>query len=220
MHNFFNILKAIFLGLTTGFVVALPLGPAGIESVKRTMSNSLKEGFIVSLGAVAADMAYLLIINCGLSNILSKNNTTEAFFWIISGLILCFISYKSLNRNKSIPVDSQNKYDQLFSKLSSAPFLAGFAITFTNPMTPSLWITLSGTVIKAWQFNTLYYYTFISSILLGMIGWFLLLNYLAFKGMKTLTPSTSNKTSQFLMLIISVVGVIFVIFGLVKLIIY
>lgn len=219
MHNFFNILKAIFLGLATGFVVALPLGPAGIESVKRTMSNNLKEGVIVSLGAVTADMTYLLIINCGLSSILSKNKTTESFFWIISGLILCFIGYKSLNNNKSVPTDTQNKYDLLFSKLSSAPFLAGFAITFTNPMTPSLWITLSGTVIKAWQFNTLYYYTFILSILVGMISWFLLLNYLAFKGMKILTPSTSNKTSMVLMLIISAIGVVFVIFGLIKLII-
>jgi len=219
MHNFFNILKAIFLGLATGFVVALPLGPAGIESVKRTMSNSLKEGFIVSLGAVAADMTYLLIINCGFSNILSQNKTTEAFFWIISGLILCYIGYKSLDSNKNISLNSQNKYDQLFSKLSSAPFLAGFAITFTNPLTPSMWITLSGTVIKAWQFNTLYYYIFILSILVGMISWFLLLNYLAFKGMKILTPSASSKTSKLLMLIISAVGVIFVIFGFIKLII-
>jgi len=217
MHNFFNILKAIFTGLATGLVVALPLGPAGIESVKRTVSKDLKEGFVVALGAVAADVAYLLIINCGLSSLLSRNKTTEAFFWIISGLILFYIGYKSLNNNKIVSQDNCNKYDQLLSKLSTLPFLAGFAITFTNPMTPSLWLTLSGTVIKAWQFNPLYYYIFISSIIIGMLVWFLLLNCFAHKGMKVLTPSTSNKTSILLMLIIVGIGVLFVLFGFVKL---
>jgi threonine/homoserine/homoserine lactone efflux protein len=78
------------------------------------------------------------------------------------------------------------------SKISSMPFLAGFIITFSNPMTPSLWLTLSGTVIRAWYYVSFTaYYIFIFSIIIGMIAWFSLLNYLALKGTKVLAKSFS-----------------------------
>ena len=217
MHEFLNIFKAIFFGFSTGLVISLPLGPAGIESVKRTISKGYREGFTVSLGAIAADMAYLLIINCGFSNILSKNTKQESYFWVISGLILCFIGYKSINDTKE---DSIKNTYSMASKLKSMPFLAGFLITFVNPITPSLWFTLSGTVIRAWSYvNLLCYYIFIFSILAGMICWFIMLNSFALKGKNMLAPSRSKKMSYFLKLSILVIGIFFTGFGILRLLV-
>lgn len=222
MNSFLNILKALFLGFITGFIMAIPLGPAGIEAVKRTISSEFKEGFKVSLGALAADMTYLLIINAGLSSLLSKNKRTEALFWIISGFILMFIGYKSIrsNNNNKLPLFEKISKGNSNKSASSFPFLAGYLMTISNPMVPSLWIFMSSTVIRAWYYISITsYYTFIFAILLGKTAWFAILNYLALKGIKFLTPSASNKTSVFLMIGIFILGFGFVIFGLIKLII-
>lgn len=216
MNNFLNIIKAIPTGFITGFIISVPLGPAGIESVKRTISKGYKEGFSVSLGALFADLVYLLLINCGLSQILSKNRYTETLFWIVSGIILAAIGYISL-RKKSvafIPFIKNNTQGK------SLPFLAGFIITFSNPMTPTLWLTLSGTVIRFWYYVSMScYYTFLISLWCGMVSWFATLNLLALKGLKILTPKTTEGTTDILMMLISITGLAFILFGIIKLLI-
>lgn len=215
MNEFFIISKAIIFGIATGFVVALPLGPAGIESIKRSVSLHYKEGLMVSLGAVSADLFYLLLINAGLANLLNSNRTTESLFWIISGIILSFIGYISMRSHK--------KDDYIIrllknNKIGSMPFLSGFLITFSNPMTPSLWITLSGTVIRAWYYvSKLTYYLFIFSIILGMVSWFALLNFMAVKGFGTLKPSHFHMTSRLLTILNLLIGIGFIVFGFLNL---
>lgn len=217
MLELINILKAIIFGFATGLVISVPLGPAGIESVKRTISRGYRVGFVVSLGAIGADMAYLLLINAGLSNLLAANKRTEALFWIVAGIILTIIGYVSYKSKKGHKNSALNFFKN--GSLGSMPFLTGFLITFTNPMTPSLWLTLSGTVIRAWYYVDLFsYYTFIFSILAGMITWFALLNYFALKGKQILKPS-SDKVSFLFEYINLIIGIGFIIFGLFRLVI-
>lgn len=215
MHNFYNLLKAILSGFFTGLAISIPLGPAGIESVKQTVSKGYRKGISVSLGALTADLTYFILINMGLANLVSKNKRTEALFWIISGVILSIIGYYSV-RHKATE-ETEDK-PLRFSNLDSFPFVTGFLITFSNPMTPSLWLTLSGTVIRAWYYvNTLCYYTFLLFLAAGMVIWFILLNLFALKGLKLLNLDKSHKTSLFLKLIILFIGIGFIIFGFVKL---
>lgn len=217
MLELINILKALIFGFATGLVISVPLGPAGIESVKRTISMGYRVGFVVSLGAISADLAYLLLINAGLSNLLAANKRTEALFWIVAGIILTIIGYVSYKNKKGHKSSALSFFKN--GSLGSMPFLTGFLITFTNPMTPSLWLTLSGTVIRAWYYVDLFsYYTFIFSILLGMIAWFALLNYFALKGKQILKPS-SNKVSFLFEYINLIIGIGFIIFGLFRLVI-
>lgn len=210
---FILILKAILIGITTGFILSIPLGPSAIESIKRTVSKGFKEGFKVSLGSLSADVFYLLLINCGLANIFRTNPKTEALFWILSGFILTCIGYNSIKHR-----NGNETFISKFMKnlnLSSLPFLTGFFITVFNPMTPSIWLTLSGTVIKAWYYvNITCYYIFIISIIIGMILWFALLNFLAFKGFNLLGKKHSNKTVSILMFGTVFMGLLFVIYGI------
>lgn len=213
MTQFLNILKAIILGIPIGFVMAIPLGPAGIEAVKRTISKGFKEGYTVSIGTVTANVVYMFLINCGLVKLLS-NNKLDGFFWIVCGNILIIIGYKSV---KNISNEEEIKSNKMQKLSSSMPFTAGFIITFTNPMTLSLWLFLSGTVIHPWYYLGLGpYYTFIISLIIGFILWVTLLNYLASKGIKMLNPSNSMKTQFLLMVSILIIGIVFVIYGFIK----
>lgn len=215
MKNFFSVLKALFGGYLTGFVISIPLGPASIESVKRTVSKGFKEGFTVSIGALSADLTYFLLINFGLFNILHRNGKTESLFWIISGIILSFIGYKSIvSKNSDSATNIPINY-----RFKSIPYITGYMITFTNPMTPTLWLTLSGTVLSFWLYiSKACYYTFLISLGAGMVTWYVLLNYLALKGFKFLTPKASKHTTFLLMLSILVIGIGFIVFGIIRLI--
>lgn len=213
MNMLILLTKSVVIGIATGFVMSIPIGPGGIESVKRTVSKNYWEGLKVSLGAISADVLYLLLINAGLANLLNRNRHTEAFFWIISGLLLSFIGYNSLinhNGNENFITKFMKN-----SNISSLSFVTGFMITATNPMTPSIWLTMSGTVLKAWyHINKFAYYVFIISIIIGMILWFALLNFLAYKGFNILSPKKSKGTVSFLMWGIILTGFAFIFWGL------
>ena len=209
MNGFLTFLKAVITGILTGLIVSIPLGPAGIESIKRTITIGFKKGFTVSIGALSADVTYMLLINCGLSNLLSANKKTEALFWIISGAILSLIGYSSIRKGEH--VKSRNLKNQ---NLNS--FFSGYFIVLTNPMTLSLWLTVSGTSIKAWQMvGRFYYITYMSSIVAGMVLWFAMLNFFAYKGIKFFSPSNTEKTSFLLKYLILGIGFAFILFGFV-----
>lgn len=209
MFSLWNIIQAILIGFPTGFIASIPLGPSGLESVNRSISNGFREGFKVSLGAVCADVICLIIINLGLFHILDTHHHFKGLFWIISGVILILFNKFSFSDN-----NSDSKLQRILYKYASNGFLAGFLITFLNPTTPSLWIALSGTVLSIWRLNGRIFFTFsVSSMILGSITWFGLLNILASKGFKTLKPDYTNVTSKLLKYFLFVLGILFIIWG-------
>lgn len=203
--------KTILCGLATGFTLAIPLGPSGIESVKRSIDNGFWGGFKVSLGAIAADYTYILLINLGLATLLKLNSNAEGFFWIVSGCILVLfnnMSQKSNNKFTNL-INSDHKY---------AGFLSGYILTFINPMTPSLWLVVSGTIMSFWRDDGHMCYIFgILAMLCGTLCWFALLNLLATKGIKYFKKDISGKTSNFIRYFMLVLGICFAIYGLYKL---
>lgn len=204
-------MKAIISGFSTGFAAAIPLGPSGIESIKRSLYNGFKEGFKVSLGAIFADYLYVILINLGFSAIINTNNEAEGLFWIISGIILIIF-----NR-----ISEKNKYP-LMNRLGNTKysgFLSGFLITFLNPMTPSVWLALSGTIMSVWRVSGIYFYILaVFSMMIGSITWFIILNALAARGIKILRFNESKKTSNLIKYLMMLLGLTFIIFGYFKLI--
>lgn len=211
--SFMVLLKCLISGISTGFAICIPLGPSGLESIKRTVTYGFLEGFKVSMGAITADMSYLLIIHMGLANLLTATPRRESFFWIISGSVLVLLNvFNGKNRDKP----------SIFNAENFPPFLSGFLMTFINPMTLSLWLILSGTIVQFWHdTGIIYYFVFILSILITMISWFAVLNFLAAKGFKSLSSKTngkSNLTSKVLKYVLIILGSGFILFGLIKLI--
>ncbi|AGX45462.1 LysE family translocator [Clostridium saccharobutylicum] len=212
MFSIYNIFKAILVGFFTGFVASIPIGPSGIESVSRSISKGFKEGFKVSVGAVSADIVYIIIINLGLFTLLSNHHHFQSIFWIISGIILILFNRISL---KSKTHDSNSK--KLNYSTNSNGFLAGFLITFLNPTTPSMWIALSGTVLSVWRVHGRLFFIFaISSMIVGSITWFCLLNILVSKGFKKVKSNYADKTSNLLNYFLTILGAIFIIAGIYK----
>jgi len=209
MFSVFTIFKAIFIGFFTGFFASIPLGPSGLESVSRSITKGFREGFKVSLGAVSADIVYIIIINLGFLTIFTSNPKYYSLFWVISGIVLILSTKISLNAKKSALV-----LNKLTLRPASNGFLTGFFITFLNPTTPSLWIALSGTVFNVWRHHgKIFFMLSISSMMVGSITWFCFLNILVSRGFKKLNPNFANNTTKFLDYFLLALGVIFVILG-------
>lgn len=219
MGGFYIILKALFSGILMGIILSIPIGPAALESVKRTISMGIKEGLLVVLGAVSGDALDLILINFGIFELLNRSKNTEAIFWVISGIILALIGYFSIKREKSGKHLELERAVIENSRMKSMSYLSGFLMVLSNPLSHSMWITLSGTVIRIWNdIGGVAYYLFIFSILLGMFMWMAMLNLFALTGNKKISVVSTNRISNALMWIIFAVGIIFVVFGLFKLI--
>jgi hypothetical protein len=70
-------------------------------------------------------------------------------------------------------------------------------------------------VFRVWRFTgSGTYYTFIAFIIIGMVSWFLTLNYLVLKGQKKVAPNSSEKLSKYLMWGIFIIGIGFAVYGI------
>lgn len=212
MFSVFSICKAILIGFFTGFMASIPLGPSGLESVSRSITNGFREGFKVSLGAVSADIVYIIIINLGFFTIFTRSPRFHSLFWIISGIVLIISTRISLKAKKAHLTDSAFNF-----RHASNGFLTGFFITFLNPTTPSLWIALSGTVFNVWRnHGRLFFMTSISAMIIGSITWFCFLNILVSRGVKKFNPKFTDHTTTILDYFLLILGIIFVILGVYK----
>ena len=212
MISGFIIFKAILFAFFTGFLASIPLGPSGLESVSRSISKGFRAGFKVSLGAVSADIVYIIIINLGLFTIFTRNPKLNSIFWIVSGIILILstkITFK--------PRNSNTKLQKTISRHASNGFLTGFLITFLNPTTPSVWIALSGTIFNVWRHHgRLFFIISIISMIIGSISWFCVLNILVSRSFKKFNTNFTNNTTKVLDYFLFALGIIFFIFGLYK----
>lgn len=80
-----------------------------------------------------------------------------------------------------------------------------------------MWIALSGTVLSVWRVHGRLFFIFaISSMIVGSITWFCLLNILVSKGFKKVKSNYADKTSNLLNYFLTILGAIFIIAGIYK----
>lgn len=221
MNNFYILLvRALYTGLATGIVIAIPMGPAGIESVRWTISKGFKNGIRVAIGALIADAIDVMLINFGLLELIETNKLLEVFFWMLSGVIIFLIGYKAIKNKKS--KSDENKEGILEKKeVQSRPIFTGFVVNFTNPMTHFFWLTLSSTVIRVWRHaGKLPYFIFAVSMLTGMFISLFGINFLVSKGRKIAPPKASGKITDLLSYGIAIIGIGFFAYGIYKLYVF
>ncbi|MCR4436093.1 MAG: LysE family transporter [Clostridiales bacterium] len=211
------IIRALYIGLFTGIVIAIPMGPAGIESVRWTILYGFRQGFLVAAGSLIADAIDVMLINFGLLDLIETNRHLEVFFWMLSGMVIFYIGYKAVKSHKNF--SSQTEEEELKKKeIKSRPLLTGFVVNATNPMTHFFWVTLSSTVLRVWRSaGRLPYFIFAVAMLSGMCLSLAGINYFASKGKKFSTPKLSTKLSSLLSYGIAAIGVGFFLYGLYRL---
>ena len=67
-------------GFIIGFSIAAPVGPIGVLTIKRTLTEGRLSGFVTGMGAAMADTLYGVIAGFGLTVVSSFIMTQE--FWM------------------------------------------------------------------------------------------------------------------------------------------
>lgn len=116
-------------GLIIGFSVAAPVGPIGVLTIRRTLTEGRLSGFITGMGAAMADSVYGIVAGFGLTAVSSFLLTQELWMKLLGGLFLLFLGIKSFvtkPASKAANIDSKGLFNN---------FISTFFLTVTNPAT-------------------------------------------------------------------------------------
>jgi threonine/homoserine/homoserine lactone efflux protein len=116
-------------GIAVGIVIALPLGPVGILSVRRCLFEGRLFGFVSGIGAAAADATFGAIAALGLTFLRDWLLTYEDWFGLAGGLFLLGFGVKALF------LYHVRKPEPLAGEALLGTFASSYALTIVNPIT-------------------------------------------------------------------------------------
>ena len=162
-------LDIIFQNIILGFSLAIPIGGVTIAAVKSALKNNFKTAFLIILGAVCADITYLLLVYFVLSSII-QIVYVKTCLYSLGAFMLGRLAYLSIKEYKSLKLEDKKV------KLEKNSFITGYLIAISNPMTIFWWIGVFGSIISQIQGNLNLVTLLLSlTIEIGVILWFILL---------------------------------------------
>lgn len=153
----------VFLGLS----LAAPIGPVNAAQLDRGIKGGFFHAWLVGLGAILADGAYMVAVFLGLVHLLEVP-FVKTFLWSFGFFVLIYTGIESiLNAGKA----SLNRSRGDESAIKS--FTSGFLVSITNPLTIIFWLGIYGSVLAKTAENnelpTVILYSF--AVFLGLIIW-------------------------------------------------
>jgi len=116
-------------GVLIGFGMAVPIGPAGILCIRKTLAEGRSRGLIIGLGAATADLLNGSVAAFGLTFVSDVIASQQLWFRLVGGSLLLFLGTKLLRaRYKDTSNPSENK-----GLLGS--YLSVLLLGLTNPVT-------------------------------------------------------------------------------------
>lgn len=165
---------ALVVGLITGFLICIPVGPINVWVVNTLIKHNFKSAFAIAMGGSLMDFVYFMVILSGLS-LFHFTPKTSLILKIVGVVFLFVFGFKEfLIKKQTIKIEPE-----LEKKAPTAFgfFLLGMAIYSSNP---TLVATMSGlaAIIKSWNLfaNDFTRHLALSlGLALGSASWFYLL---------------------------------------------
>jgi threonine/homoserine/homoserine lactone efflux protein len=163
----------LFKAIIIGFTIAAVVGPIGLLCVQRTLQRGWKYGMLSGLGVASGDALYGLIGGLGLSIVTNFLIGQQVWLRLVGGAVLVYLGIKALMSPREIQAAEEinNNVGGYLSAYSSI-----FLLTLSNPMTiisfAGVYASLGELGLKSGAAHAL---SFALGILLGSLGWWLLL---------------------------------------------
>ncbi|HQS18849.1 LysE family translocator [Reyranella sp.] len=131
----FNPLALAIEGAAIGFLIAVPVGPAAVLCMRRSITVGAMAGYMTGIGAALGDAVFGAVAAFGLSFVQQFVIEREAWLLGIGGLVLVIMGWTTMRhrpRNVGDPVadDREHQFSTHFHYASSS-----FFITVFNPLT-------------------------------------------------------------------------------------
>ena len=192
-------------GLIIGFSIAAPVGPIGVLSIRRTLTQGWLIGLLTGLGAATADGIYGCIAGFGLTFIADVLIQQTFWFRLLGGVFLCCLGVKTI---LSQPADREASIQ---SQGLVGAYLSTVFLTLTNPMTILAFAAVfAGLGLASTAGNYLQATILVLGVFLGSALWWLLLS----GGVSLLRTAFTPKRLQWLN---RISGLILLVFGIIAL---
>ncbi|GAK01708.1 LysE family translocator [Geomicrobium sp. JCM 19055] len=158
----------VFKMLILGVSLAAPVGPVNIEMIKRGISGGFLPSWLVGLGAMTADLIFLVVIFFGLSHFIEQK-FVQMIIIIIGGSLLVYLSITTL-----LAVFRGNVLQQLHTRTTAgSSYWTGFAIAIFNPLNFVFWFGIFGSTLTTLMNDTTLAQAILYSALIitGVILW-------------------------------------------------
>ncbi len=189
-------------GFIIGFSIAAPVGPIGVLTIKRTLTEGRISGFVTGMGAALADASYGAVAGFGLVAISSFLISQEFAIKLIGGLFLCYLGVQSFLSKPA------TKEATVASKGLLSNFVSTFFLTLTNPATILSFIAIFAGLglasVTADYFSSI---AIVCGVFMGSTLWWFILS-------SVVSYFQSNITPDKLIWINRLSGVIIISFGL------
>lgn len=177
---------AIFVGLLTGFLMCIPIGPLNVWVMQTVIKKSTLAALLVALGGSIMDVIYFYAILSGLSFISIPEGWITPLKTVGIVLIIILGIKELMSRPSANDLESPKK--KVSIQGMGGYFLLGVIIYTSNP---TLIITMSGlgTFIKSlglMEFNQFNIILLSTSLGLGSFLWFAFLSFFVRKYQDTI----------------------------------
>jgi len=152
---------SIFLqGLLLGYGACVPLGPINVLIANYAL-HSYKKALAMGMGAMSADIVYLLLVVFGLLKLLEGSLFLTAITFL-GALFLLYIAYGTYQNRHKLMEKKALKEETLVQI-----YLKGFSLTFLNPYTVGFWISV-GTLSSQ---SNVHPWVLLLGLILAILSW-------------------------------------------------
>lgn len=176
------ILSAAILGVVSGFVVSIPVGPINLAIVNGGAKRGFWWGLLIGLGGLCMDLVYCGVAFAGFSGLFTSP-FLRATIELLSFLALVYLGFKYLETT-GLPATTKGVEIAEHTLHPHTAFMVGFVLVLGNPAVLLFWITLSASFLShqwiedTWASKG----ACVAGMGAGIFAWFALLSYLVSLG--------------------------------------
>lgn len=177
-----SIVFAAILGIVSGFVISIPVGPINLAIINEGAKRGFKWGVLIGAGGISMDLVYCSIAFAGFSGLFTTR-LLRATIELLSFLALVYLGFKYLEATR-LPAMTKGVEMVEHTLHPHTAFMIGFVRVLGNPAVLLFWITLSASFLShnwiedTWASKG----ACVAGMGAGAFAWFLLLSYLVSLG--------------------------------------
>jgi len=196
-----------------GFLLAFAVGPVFFTLIETSITKGFKAGVFFDLGAMAADIVFIIIAFFSTSKILEKVKDDPALLIFGGAVLIAYGIISYIRTSKSLIKIVREHYAVQVKKNLGGLFLKGFLLNFVNFGVLAGWI---GTIIMANALTTAKngVFLFLATVLIVFFATDLLKIMLAKKLKSKMTPRVIFKTKKWVNILIMGFGVLLLVQGI------
>lgn len=197
MAEFSSILLAGVIGLLSGFVVSIPVGPINLAIINEGATRGFRWAVLIGLGALSMDVIYCGIAFAGFSGLFTSR-VWHATIELLSFLAMLYLGAKYL-WVADLPATTKGVERVEHRLHPHTAFMTGFVRVLGNPGILLFWITLSATFISHEWIDDVWpsKLACVIGMSAGAFAWFVFLSFVVSLGHGRFSKKTLVRLSHF-----------------------